>query len=138
MIPYCFVSDSVPLFSSYNATVLFLWMSKWQQPVSLLTQRPPLSFCRIWWFLGHWVFLGLDHLTSTARVIGSSLLSLGPIHKQLLVVPDDWCYPAVLLLWWVLMIRVWEFLWRPIVSKKLIYLRSLLLSQAFTKWGFQL
>lgn len=85
--------DSACLFSSVAMQPsCFSWCINDSNPVSLL----PVSFYRIWRFVGRWIFLGLFHLTCITKGIGSSLGSLGPRSKQISVFPDDWCYSIVL------------------------------------------
>ena len=85
--------DSACLFSSVTMQPsCFSWCINDSNPVSLL----PVSFYRIWRFAGRWLLLGLFHLMCITKGIGSSLGSLGPRSKQILVFPDDWCHSVVL------------------------------------------
>ena len=129
-----YVGLCLPVSFSYRATILSLMMPEWQQ--SSLTASciilQGMEICRLFDLAGAIP----PHMHN--KGIGSSLASLEPRSKQILVFPDDWCYSIVLLLWWVL-IRLRKFLWELIVSKKLtIYLGFLLLTPAFSEWGYQL
>lgn len=58
---------------------------------SLIIMKQSLLFFfhRIWTFLALWVLLHLDLLTNKNRVIEFGLVSAGPVHKWILVVPND-------------------------------------------------
>lgn len=133
-LSYCFMWGSACLFPSVTVQPSCLSWCLWQQ--SSLTASciilQGMEICRLFDLAGAIP----PHMHN--KGIGSSLASLEPRSKQILVFPDDWCYSIVLLLWWVL-IRLRKFLWELIVSKKLtIYLGFLLLTPAFSEWGYQL
>ena len=87
-----YVGLCLPVFFSYSATILFLMMPKWQQ--SSLTASciilQDMEICR------PLDLAGVIPPHTHNKGIGSSLASLGPRSKQILVFPDDWYYSVVL------------------------------------------
>ena len=83
-----YVGLCLPVFFSYSATILFLMMPKWQQS-SLTASCTGMEICRPLDLAG-----AIPPHTHN-KGIGSSLASLGPRSKQILVFPDDWYYSVV-------------------------------------------